>query len=115
MPLPLMNKELLSGYCRGVDNILDREGRATVLRRREEVQEVRYPSTGRQIAFARVATALAVMSLGALAVGALAIGRMVIRSLNIRDGRIGRLSIDELEVGRLRVQELITEREQRQQ
>jgi hypothetical protein len=40
---------------------------------------------------------------------------MVIRSLNIRDGRISRLSIDELEVGRLRVRELITEREQRQQ
>src|SRR5215217_6323331 len=110
-----MNKKLLSGYCRWVANILATEGRATVLRRREEVQEVRYPSTGRQIAFARVATALAQMSVGALAIGALAIGRLVVRSLNIRDGRIRRLNIEELEVSRLRVQELITEHEQRSQ
>ena len=114
MSLPLMNNKIAQ-WVLWVANILAREGRPTLLRRREAVQEVRYPSTGRQIAFARVATALALMSVGALAVGALAIGRMVIRSLNIRDGRIGRLSIDELEVGRLRVQELITEREQRQQ
>ncbi len=84
-------------------------------RRTEEVQQMRYPLAGRQIAFARLATALALMSVGALAIGALAIGRLVVRSLNIRDGRISRLSIEELEVGRLRVQELITEREQRPQ
>jgi len=55
-----------------------------------------YPSAGSQIAFARVATALAVMSVGALA---------------IVSGRIDRLSIDELDVNRLRVRELITERD----
>lgn len=61
-----------------------------------------------QIAFAREATALAVVSVGALAVGALAIGRLAIKRVAIVSGRIDRLSIDELEVNRLRVHEVVT-------
>ena len=68
-----------------------------------------YPPAGSQLAFARIATAFAVLSVGALAIGALAVGALSIRRLALGDGRIRRLSIDELEVGRLRVRELITE------
>jgi hypothetical protein len=67
------------------------------------------PPVDRQLAFARVATALAVTSMGALAVGALAIGRLAIKGLRVQDGRIERLVIEELEVSSLRVRELITE------
>jgi hypothetical protein len=54
-----------------------------------------------QLAFARVATALAVVSTGALAVGAVAVGGLAIRSLRMGQGTIERLRIDELEGGRL--------------
>ncbi|MEJ2366440.1 MAG: hypothetical protein P8017_17530 [Deltaproteobacteria bacterium] len=67
------------------------------------------PSAGTQLAFRRVATALAVLSIGALATGAVAIGALAIRRLALGTGRIGRLSIDDLEVGKLRVRESITE------
>ena len=44
-------------------------------------REMVYPAAGSQLAFVRVATALAVVSVGALAIGALAVGRLAIRSL----------------------------------
>jgi hypothetical protein len=64
------------------------------------------PATDAQIAFARIATAFALLS-----VGALAIGRVAIWALAIKTGKIGHLSISELEVGRLHVRELIVDRE----
>ena len=79
----------------------------------EERPMVHYPRVGRQLAFARVATALALVSTGALAVGAVAVARLATRALAIKEGRIERLVIAELEVGRLRVEELITERPRR--
>lgn len=72
-------------------------------------QLLAYPRAGSQLAFARVATALAVVSVGALAIGSLAVGRLAIKRVAIASGRIDRLSINELEVNRLRVHELITE------
>lgn len=65
---------------------------------------------GAQLAFSRVATALAMvatgaLAVGALAVGALAIGRLAVGRLAIRNGRFGRIAIDELEVGRLVIHE----------
>jgi len=74
-----------------------------VHRRRE------YPIAGSQLAFARVATALAVCGIGALAIGALAVGRLAIKRLVLTHGAIDRLSINELEVKRLLVRELITD------
>ena len=62
-----------------------------------------------QVAFARVATALAVMSVGALAIGALAIRRLSVQSLRLTDGSIGRLQVEELEIGRLRFREWLDE------
>jgi hypothetical protein len=58
----------------------------------------------RQLAIARLGTALAATSLGALAVGAVAVGAMAIRKLAIRNARIQRLEIDELFVGGRRFQ-----------
>jgi hypothetical protein len=66
------------------------------------------PATGSQLAFARVATAFAMVSIGALAVGAVAIGALTIRRLALGTGRIRRLSIDELDVGKLHVRERVT-------
>src|SRR5689334_13861000 len=68
---------------------------------------MRYPPTGSQVAFARLATALAVVSVGALSVGAVAIGRIAIRRLALQKGAIDKLTINELTVKRLRVQEVI--------
>ena len=62
---------------------------------------VSYPRTGSQLAFARVATALAFVFVRALAIGALAVGRMAVGALAIRQGRIERLFIDQLDVRRL--------------
>jgi hypothetical protein len=53
----------------------------------------------RQVALARIGTALAVTSMGALAVGALAVGALAIRSLAIKRARIQRLEIDQLVIG----------------
>lgn len=53
----------------------------------------------RQIALARLGTALAATSLGALAVGAFAVGAVAIRSLAVKTAKIHRLEIDELLVG----------------
>ena len=78
--------------------------------RRASVQEQRAPEQppfGSQVAFARLATALALTGLGAVAIGALAI-----RALVVKRGRIQRLDIEELEVGRLHVRELIVDQEQ---
>jgi hypothetical protein len=72
-----------------------------------------YPRAGRQIAFARLATALAVTSMGALAVGAMAIGRLAIKGVVMQHGRIERLSIGELEVERLVVRDQLTAPESR--
>lgn len=71
--------------------------------------DLAYPGAGSQLAFARLATALAFVSTAAMAVGALAIRTLAIRSLRLKDGEIERLKIGELEVGRLRVRELIRE------
>ena len=73
------------------------------------VPEMFYPGVGRQAAFARLATALALVSAGGLAVGAVAVGRLAVRSLGIKQGRIERLAIEDLQVGRLHVRELVTE------
>jgi hypothetical protein len=75
----------------------------------ENGSKVVYPRAGAQLAFARVATALAVFGIGALSIGALALGAVAINRLAIRSGKIKRLAIDDLEVGRLRVKELIRE------
>ncbi len=53
----------------------------------------------RQVALARLGTALAATSLGALAVGACAIGALAIRRVAIRAARFHRLEIAELVVG----------------
>jgi hypothetical protein len=53
----------------------------------------------RQVALARIGTALAATSLGALAVGALAVGAIAVRRLAIKSARFQRLEIDELVVG----------------
>ena len=66
-----------------------------------------YPIAGSQLAFGRVATALAVVSVGAVAIGALAIGRLAIKRLALAHGAIDRLSINELEVNRPHVHERI--------
>lgn len=49
------------------------------------------------------ATAIGAAALGALAVGAVAVGAVAIGRLTLREGRIGKLVIDELEVKVLRV------------
>lgn len=64
----------------------------------------RAPGFDRQIAFARVGTALALttmaaVSIGALSLGALAVGALAIGRLSLGKGRIKKLRIDELEVG----------------
>ena len=71
--------------------------------------ELAQAGAGSQLAFARLATALAFVSTAAMAVGALAIRTLAIRALRMKDGEIERLKIGELEVGRLRVRELIRE------
>ena len=71
--------------------------------------ELAYPGAASQLAFARLATALAFVSTAAMAVGALAIRTLAIGTLRMKDGEIERLKIDELEVGRLRVRELLRE------
>src|SRR5215211_1778783 len=79
--------------------------------RRARVPEQRaseQPPFARQVAFARLATALALTGLGAVAIGAL-----VIRALVVKRARIQRLDIEELEVGRLHVRELVVEQERR--
>ncbi len=53
----------------------------------------------RDIALARVGTALALTSMGALAVGAIAVGALAIGALAVGTARIRRLEIDELIVG----------------
>ncbi len=53
----------------------------------------------RQMALARLGTALAATSLGALAVGACAIGAIAIRRVAIRSARFHRVEIDELIIG----------------
>jgi hypothetical protein len=78
----------------------------------EAVHTFTYPRAGSQLAFARMATALAWMSIGGLAVGAMSIGALAIRALAVKrlalgKGTIGRLKIEELEVGRLHVRELV--------
>jgi hypothetical protein len=70
-------------------------------------RELTHPSTGSQIAFARVATALALVSVGALAAGAVAVGSLAIRRLAVGEASLKKLRIEELEVERLRVKELI--------
>lgn len=73
--------------------------------------QLSYPRTGSQLAFARAATALAVMSVGAFAIGALAVRWMAIKQLAVEGASIKRLHIGELEVDRLKVNETITQRE----
>jgi hypothetical protein len=88
-----------------------RKGKAAMHKmRRASVPERRAPERppfGRELAFVRLATALALTALGAVAIGALAI-----RALFVKRGRIERLDIEELEVGRLHVRELVVDQEQ---
>ena len=57
------------------------------------------PNLDRQIAFARMGTALAFTALAAVSVGALSIGALSVGALTMGKGRIKKLRIDELEVG----------------
>ena len=56
------------------------------------------------------AMATGAVAIGACAVGALAIGRLAIGALTLRQGRIRRLSLDEVSVARLEVRELVVDR-----
>jgi hypothetical protein len=57
------------------------------------------PNLDRQIAFARMGTALAFTALAAVSVGALSIGALSVGALTMGKGRIKKLRIDELDVG----------------
>lgn len=57
------------------------------------------PNLDRQIAFARLGTALAFTAFAAVSVGALSIGALSVGALTLGKGRIRKLRIDELEVG----------------
>ena len=79
----------------------------TMHKLRRARRQIEQPPFGRQVAFARIATALALTSLGAVAIGV-----VVIRALRVKRGSIEHLDIEELEVGRLHVRELVVEQEQ---
>jgi hypothetical protein len=85
-----------------------KRGKERTMKKMRRARQVEQPPFGTQVAFARMATALAVTGLGAVAIGAVAI-----RALAVKRGRIERLDIEELEVGRLHVRELVVEQERR--
>jgi hypothetical protein len=74
-----------------------------------EEQVMRYPAAGRQIALARVASAVAAIAFGAGAVGVLAVGRLAIGWVAMNCGSIARLTVDDLEVRRFHIGEMIVD------
>lgn len=96
---PVEQRQVVTGPAVTGEGVVERERR-----------EVMPPRTGAQIGFARVATALAFVATGALAIGALSVGalairRLFVRALDIKEGRFGRIAVDELDIGKLLVHE----------
>lgn len=102
-------REPTRGDVTNVENRPDRPADVAYLAHKVQ-HEVERPRTEAQIAFARVATALAAMATGALAIGTFAIGALAIRRLAIKAlalgrARVGKLVLDEVEIGRLVIRE----------
>jgi hypothetical protein len=103
-------REPTRGDVTSVENMPGRPAGDVTYVAQKVQHEIERPRTEAQIAFARVATALAAMATGALAIGTFAIGALAIRRLAIKAlalgrARVGKLVLDEVEIGRLVIRE----------